>query len=162
MGVTIRAGGVEDAATVAQIWRSGWRDGHLGHVPDALVEARGPQWFDTRALELVAHTTVALVDEQVAGFVVVHDDEVEQVYVSDAHRGSGIANLLLEEAERQVKANGHGRAWLAVVAGNTRARRFYERQGWSDGGEFEHQAPSPDGPITVPCLRYVKDVKEQA
>ncbi|WP_020519638.1 GNAT family N-acetyltransferase [Catelliglobosispora koreensis] len=158
MGVTIRAGGVGDAAAVAEIWRSGWRDGHLGHVPDALVEARTPQWFDDRAAELVGNTTVAMVDGQVAGFIMVHGDEVEQVYVLSAHRGSGIASLLLEEAERQVRSNGHGRAWLAVVAGNSRARRFYERQGWSDGGEFEHQAPSPDGPITVPCLRYVKNV----
>jgi RimJ/RimL family protein N-acetyltransferase len=47
---------------------------------------------------------------------------------------------------------------LAVVAGNTRARRFYERNGWSDEGPFEHHAPSDSGPIVVPPHRYVKPV----
>jgi hypothetical protein len=38
------------------------------------------------------------------------------------------------ETERQDRANGHRKAWLAVVAGNARARAFYERAGWVDEG----------------------------
>ena len=57
------------------------------------------------------------------------------------------------EAERQVTANGHHRAWLAVVAGNARARRFYERQGFTDEGPFDYPAA---GGIAVPCHRYTK------
>ncbi|HKE50967.1 MAG TPA: GNAT family N-acetyltransferase, partial [Actinomycetes bacterium] len=57
-------------------------------------------------------------------------------------------------------ANGHDRAWLAVVAGNTRARRFYERNGWMDEGGFEYQAASADGPIPVPSQRYVKRLRD--
>jgi GNAT superfamily N-acetyltransferase len=94
----------------------------------------------------------------VAGFVMVSRDEVEQVYVSAAHRGSGVAGVLLTEAERQVRAGGHDTAWLAVVAGNARARRFYERSGWVDDGMFNYPAPHEDGPIPVPCHRYVKRV----
>ena len=93
----------------------------------------------------VADTTVADADGEVAGFVMVAGDEVEQVYVSAAHRGSGIAGLLLAEAERQVAAAGHPQAWLAVVPGNTRARRFYERSGWADEGGFDYRA----GPVVV-------------
>ena len=69
----------------------------------------------------IADTTVATVDGAVAGFVMVVDDEVEQVYVSASHRGTGIAGLLMAEAEQQVRANGHPKAWLAVVEGNARA-----------------------------------------
>ena len=156
--VEVRPGSPEDASAVAEIWRVGWRDGHLGSVPDELVAARHDASFRTRAAERVADTTVAVVDGQMAGFVMVVDDEVEQVYVSAGHRGCGVADALLREAERQVGAAGHGRAWLAVVAGNGRARRFYERNGWSDGGLFDHHAPGPDGSITVPAHRYVKDV----
>jgi GNAT superfamily N-acetyltransferase len=86
------------------------------------------------------------------------NDEVEQVYVSGNHRGSGVAGTLIAEAERQVKTNGHDEAWLAVATGNARARRFYERSGWTDGGAFDYPASSDDGPIPVPCHRYVKKV----
>ena len=56
-------------------------------------------------------------------------DEVDQVYVDAAHRGSGVARLLLDEAERQVAIGGHDVAWLAVVASNDRARAFYSKRG---------------------------------
>ena len=99
----------------------------------------------------MADTTVAVVDGQLAGFVMVAADEVEQVYVSAHQRGSGVADALLREAERQVGAAGHSRSWLAVVAGNGRARRFYERNGWSDGGLFDHRAPART--VRSPCPR---------
>ena len=153
---TIRPAQPDDAPAIAQIWYDGWRDGHLGHIPDELVAARTEDSFGSRAEQRVGDTTVAVVDGAVAGFVMVVDDEVEQVYVSSDHRGSGIAAVLLTVAERQVAANGHDRAWLAVVAGNTRARRFYERNGWMDEGGFEYQATSTNGPIPVPSHRYVK------
>jgi GNAT superfamily N-acetyltransferase len=156
--VTLRRGRADDADAVAELWRLGWRDGHLGFVPPELVEARTPESFRARAGERICETTVAVVDEEVAGFVLVVDDEVEQVYVSASHRGTGIADALLREAERQVRVNGHAKAWLAVVAGNARARAFYERAGWRDEGPFEYSAAAEDGSIGVPCQRYVKQV----
>ena len=154
--VSLRPARAGDVPEVAGIWLHGWRDGHLGNVPDALVEARTPESFRTRATQRVGDTVVAVVDGAVAGFVMVVGDEVEQVYVSADHRGHGVAGVLLTEAERLVAAGGHGRAWLAVVPGNTRARRFYERSGWIDEGAFEHGAPHDGGTIPVPCRRYVK------
>ena len=148
----------EDAAAVADIWQAGWRDGHLGHVPDALLAIRTPESFRQRAAARIPHTTVAVVDGVVAGFVVVDDDEVEQVYVAAGQRGTGVAQRLLTEAERQVAAAGHRTAWLAVVAGNARARRFYERSGWSDGGAFDYAADAPGGTIAVPARRYLKQL----
>lgn len=156
--VTVRRADAADAHEVAQIWWLGWQDGHLGFVPPELVDVRTEESFRIRAAERVDDTTVAVVDGDVAGFVMVADDEVEQVYVSSRHRGSGIADLLLSEAERQIRANGHRRAWLAVVAGNARARAFYERAGWSDEGAFEYAAAAEGGTISVPCHRYVKSV----
>jgi len=155
----IRPGTPDDAAAVARIWAAGWRDGHLGHVPEALVRARTSESFRVRAAERVDDTAVAVVAGEVAGFVMVVDDEVDQVYVDAAHRGSGLADLLLRAAERLVAAGGHPRAWLAVATGNARARRFYQRQGWTDDGAFEHAAPVGDGSIAVACHRFVKDVR---
>ena len=157
-GVTLRPALRKDAAEVAEIWRRGWCDGHLGFVPDELVSVRTERSFLPRATERVGDTTVVEVEGRVAGFVMVVDDEVEQVYVSADHRGTGVAGVLLGEAERLVRDGGYASVWLAVVAGNARARRFYERSGWSDGGKFDYAALSKDGPILVPCHRYEKDV----
>jgi GNAT superfamily N-acetyltransferase len=95
---------------------------------------------------------------EVAGFVIVLGDQVDQVYVSSDHRGSGVAGVLIAEAERQVKANGHDEAWLAVATGNARARRFYERSGWTDAGAFDYPVGTESGTIPVPCHRYTKQV----
>lgn len=159
--ITLRPAVPEDAAEVADIWHRGWCDGHLGFVPNELVYDRTEGSFLTRATERVGDTTVAEVEGRVAGFIMVVKDEVEQVYVARNHRGTGVAGVLLDEAERLVRDGGYTSAWLAVVAGNARARRFYERSGWSDGGQFDYAASSTsgkDGTISVPCRRYEKDV----
>lgn len=156
--VDLRLATAADSSRVAEIWHAGWHDAHDGNVPDALVAARPRESFDRRAAGRVDDTTVAVADGLVVGFVMVEGDEVDQMYVAADHRGSGTAAPLLTAAEQRIAAAGHSRAWLAVVPANTRARRFYERQGWRDAGWFEHAAPGPDGPISVPCHRYVKDV----
>ena len=155
----VRPATAEDAEAVAAIWRDGWRDGHLGFVPEALAAVRTDESFRTRAADRVQDTTVATVGGEVAGFIMVADDEAEQAYVSSRHRGTGVADALLAEAERQVRANGYEVAWLAVVEGNARARSFYERMGWTDDGAFDYSAAVEDGSfVAVPCRRYVKAV----
>ena len=156
--VVLRPATAGDVSSIAQIWHRGWQDGHVGHVPEELATARTERSFWSRAAERLPDTTIAEIGGTIAGFVMVVGDEVEQVYVGADNRGSGVANLLLAEAERRVRRGGHDTAWLAVVAGNERARRFYAKQGWMDKGSFDYQAQGPDGPITVPSHRYVKAV----
>jgi GNAT superfamily N-acetyltransferase len=156
--VELRPARPEDAEAVADIWFRGWRDAHLGLVPWELVDVRTEESFRTRAANRIPDTTVATVDGAVAGFVMVVGDELEQVYVGRASRGTGVAQALIAEAERQVKGNGHEAAWLAVVAGNARARSFYEKVGWMDEGLFDYPAASEVGPVPVPCHRYTKAV----
>ena len=110
-------------------------------------------WRDEVAAR-VDHTWVAEVGDDVVGFVTVVDDELEDIYVTDASRGTGIATTLLHHAEHVVRDAGFESVWLAVVAGNARARRFYARHGWADDGPFEHTARTASGPITVPAHRY--------
>jgi len=115
--VSLRRADRDDASDIAAIWSLGWRDGHLGFVSQELVDARTEASFRARASERVNEMTVALVDGVIAGFVLVVGDEVEQVYVAAPHRGTGVAGVLMREAEHQVRANGHSSGWLAVVAG---------------------------------------------
>ena len=154
--LTVREAQPTDSATIADIWLSGWRDGHLGNVPDELLRARTPESFTERASERVHFTRVAVVNGHVVGFVTVVADEVEQVYVAEAARGAGVANILIADAERRIADAGYESAWLAVVSGNVRARRFYERNGWVDSGSFDYEAKDGARVIPVPCERYVK------
>jgi len=108
--VLIRRADRDDAAAVAEIWHLGWRDGHLGFVPEELLEVRTAESFRERASARIDEVTVAVVNDAVAGLVIVGGDEVEQVYVSTSHRGTGVADALLAEAERQVRANDHATA----------------------------------------------------
>jgi ribosomal protein S18 acetylase RimI-like enzyme len=156
--MVLRPAIITDAPAIARIWREGWPDGHEGHVPDALAAERTSASFDQRAMERIDHTWVADSGGVVAGFVVVVDDEVEQIYVDRSWRGGGVAERLLRHAEAVIGQDGRRTAWLAVVAGNTRARRFYTRLGWHDAGPFTYQAQTATGPVAVPAHRYERDV----
>ncbi|MCF6377413.1 GNAT family N-acetyltransferase [Nocardioides KLBMP 9356] len=154
---TIRPATDAEMAAVADLWHEGWHDGHAGHVPDGLTAARTLQAFHARTPARVGDTAVAVSDSgELLGFVMVVGDEVEQVFVARAARGTGVAVSLLDEAERRVAAAGHSSAWLAVVAGNARARRFYERQGWVDGGDLPYEVTAGGRTFVSPCRRYVK------
>lgn len=155
---TTRPAGADDVEVLARIWHDGWVDGHLGHTPDALLAHRTRDSFVPRTRERIPATWVAEVDGAVVGFVVVVGDEVEQVYVDATARGTGVAALLLRRAEQLVRDGGHRTAWLAVATGNERARRFYARQGWTEGASFAYPAETDSGPIEVPCLRYDLDL----
>lgn len=156
---TVRPAVEADHPAIAGIWRDGWADGHLGHVPDALVEHRGAADFARLAAARIDGSAVAVIGGAVVGFVTVADDEVEEVYVAAAARGSGVAGALLREGECRVAAAGFAVAWLAVVAGNVRARRFYERSGWRDAGLFAYRAEIAGARLEVPCHRYEKAVR---
>ena len=157
---SIRPAADADMAAVADLWHEGWHDGHAGHVPEGLAAARTLAAFHERTPSRVPDTAVAVDDDgSLLGFVMVVGDEVEQVFVAPAGRGTGLASELLAEAERRVAAGGHATAWLAVVVGNARARRFYERQGWSDAGDLPYEVTAGGEVFVSPCRRYVKRVR---
>ena len=98
-------------------------------------------------------------DGVVAGFIMVAGDEAEQVYVDRAFRGSGVAALLLTEAERQIAAAGHDVAFLVVVRGNDRAQAFYARQGWTDEGDVDYPVRALGEDFISPCRKFTKSVR---
>lgn len=149
----------DDMATVADVWHRAWHLAHRGHVPDGLTAARTLAAFHERTPSRVADTTVADVDGRVVGFTMVVGDEVEQVFLDPDLHGSGIAADLLAEAEGRVAAGGYDVAWLAVVTGNARARRFYERHGWSDAGDLPYEVTAVGETFVSPCRRYEKQVR---
>lgn len=143
-----------DAGRIAEVWESAWRDGHVGHIPDELLVHRTTESFTTRTAAMIDRTTVAEVDGVIVGFVTLHDDELEQLFVDASARGTGVAAILLADGARRLRQAGHARPWLAVVTGNARARRFYEREGWHDAGPVDYEAQIEGGTTTVSCHRY--------
>ncbi|GAA2722456.1 GNAT family N-acetyltransferase [Cellulomonas aerilata] len=154
----LRPAGRDDVEAIAAVWHRSWGDGHLGHVPAELPQHRELDHLLGRVPVRLATTTVATVDGVVVGFVVTHRDAVEQLYVDAPARGTGVAAQLLSHGEAEI-GRAWTTAWLAVVPGNARARRFYERQGWSDSGPYDNPAFTSGGStILVPTRRYTKAV----
>ena len=83
-------------------------------------------WVAERDGRIVGHATVA-VDKTLG--------ELSALYVVPEEWGSGVAGALHDEAVVGMRELGATEATLWVVEGNTRARRFYEREGWSADGE---------------------------
>ncbi len=152
----------DDVDAIADLFHRGWHDAHPGRVPDGLTERRTQEAFHDRVAQRVAETdetTVAEVDGEVAGFIMVAGDEAEQVYVDRAHRGTGVASALLTEAERQIAARGHDVAWLVVVRGNDRAQALYTKQGWTDEGDHDYPVTALGEEFISPCRRFTKRVR---
>jgi ribosomal protein S18 acetylase RimI-like enzyme len=155
----LRPAADDDVETLAVLWHDGWCDGHLADAPAVLLKDRTLDVFRARTRFRLDDMTVATVDGAIAGFVIVTDDEVEQVYVDRAFRGTSVAKTVLQEGERRVGAQGYDEAWLAVVEGNARARAFYAREGWVDEGLQEYDVPATDPPLVWNVHRYTKRLR---
>ena len=83
-------------------------------------------WVAEREARIVGHANVS-VDEAIG--------ELSALYVVPEEWGSGVARALHDAALAGMRELGATEATLWVVARNTRARRFYEREGWRVDGE---------------------------
>src|SRR4051812_18192925 len=61
-------------------------------------------------------------------------------FVRTSHQGTGLASQLLAWAVDEARARGFERMRLFAAAGQKRARRFYEREGWTPGEPFADAA----------------------
>jgi GNAT superfamily N-acetyltransferase len=85
--------------------------------------------------------TVAEAGEGIVGFIAVHGEWVEQLYIEPAWTGRAIGSRLLEEA-----TGGMAEVRLHCFQANSGARRFYERHGFKavkfgDGSGNEERLP---------------------
>ena len=100
-------------------------------------------------------------DTGLLGFVSVKGAEVAKLYVGKRARGTGAAHGLLSFAEQLLCDEGVSKAKLFCTADNTRAERFYEREGWSLSHSFEDALWVPEGvgrKFMVPTHRFEKDL----
>jgi len=74
-------------------------------------------------------------DGSVAGFAALRGNELLHFGTAVRTWGSGLAGRAHDEVLAFWAGRGHRHARLRVFEGNVRARRFYERRGWTATGE---------------------------
>lgn len=168
--VRVREMALADCDPVSRIRVRGWRTAYRGLVPQPYLDAMDPAADAERRRAMFTGASgdvVNLVAEDDAGEVVgwactgryrdgearTADAELYALYVDAGRFGTGIGQALLRESVHRCEAAGHARMLLWVLAGNARARRFYERAGFRPDGAEE---PFVVEGVAVPEVRYAR------
>ena len=145
--VSIRQAVPADAEPLAHLHVDVWDDAYTGLMPQGILDDRREKVAERveRWQEILGRAEPAWVAEDGEGLVgfasagPARDNDMEELlelyalYVRAAYWDGGLGYALFEIAV------GDRAAYLWVLAGNARAIRFYERQGFRlDGTEDEH------------------------
>jgi ribosomal protein S18 acetylase RimI-like enzyme len=147
---------------LAKLWYEGWQDAHAQIVPAELTRARTLESFRARLETALPNVRVVGPSGEPAGFCIVKDDELYQLFVAAQARGSGVAAALIADAEARLSEAGVEIAWLACAIGNERAARFYEKRGWRRAGVVVNELDTPNGTFSLEVWRYEKRLHEPA
>lgn len=143
----LRTATAEDAAAIARVHVASWQAAYRGLLPDNFldslsVESRQEGW--ARSLSTGPRVIVYVRDREIAGFVTQgrsrDEDTAEAVgelyaiYVHPTMWGTGAGHGLHDAAVAALVEEGFTEATLWLLAGNTRARDFYERHDWRTDG----------------------------
>lgn len=142
----IRAAEPQDAMAVAQVHVRSWQAAYRTLLPDDYLDKLRPedraQTYDFASLDpLKPWTIVAVEDGLIHGFASTAPSrepdlgdhgELWALYVDPAKWGRGFGVALMKAA--RVRLFGFRKAVLWVLAGNERAERFYQADGWVPEG----------------------------
>ena len=140
----VRQARTGDAAAIAEVhtrvWQHAYEDIFGAERLAAIdVSARAEGW--RRSLERDEPAFVAEEDRRVIGFASVGasrdpdaDAELYAIYVLPEAWGGGTGAALLRAGAEALRDAGYREAILWVLEDNPRARRFYEREGWTLDG----------------------------
>lgn len=147
--IRIREAEPKDAEGIARVHVRSWQVAYRGQLSDRFLDALSVEdrlEQHRMALETpgVHRTWVAEEDGRVVGFAVTgpsqdadadeRTGELYALYLEPDRYGRGIGKLLCDQALADLRERGFRTATLWVLETNERARRFYERQGWSPDG----------------------------
>ncbi len=153
----VREAGPADGAAVAAVQRRAWRANYRGLLSEAFLDDLdfsylGAYWSGRATVAPTPRHRLLVAGPrgEVHGMVDVgpsRDDdapsgadglaavgEVRSFYLDPSVQGAGLGVVVLAAAEATLRAQGVDVATLWVVEGNDRARRFYERYGWTPDG----------------------------
>jgi GNAT superfamily N-acetyltransferase len=126
-----------DALAVARVHVRAWQAGYRGLLPGAYLdglraEDRAARYTFERPEG--PRTTVAVESEEILGFATIHGAELSALHVDPDAWSTGVGRALIARARADLAAAGVAEAHLWLLAGNARAQRFYERDGWTTDG----------------------------
>jgi putative acetyltransferase len=127
---TLRPYRAEDEDAAIELWRATWQQAY----PSIDFTARVAWWRERWRNELVANAAIIVAEraDALVGFVTIDGTGyLDQLVVSPDHWGSPLATSLVDEAKR-LSPDG---VTLLVNKDNTRAIRFYARNGFVHAGE---------------------------
>jgi GNAT superfamily N-acetyltransferase len=146
---------VEDARSILEVRRASWQIAYADVFPaERLATMTVEPWLDwwegaIRTPATHMHTLVAEVDGRLVAFAQLgtargepssSTGELYGIYAHPDAWGLGVGRALMTEALSRLGNEGFLDAVLWVLEDNPRARRFYERAGWSvDGGVKEEE-----------------------
>jgi len=155
--MTIRTPSPDESEALAQLWYDAWQDAHARILPEDFTRARTLANFRERLRATWPGLRVAGLAGAPAGLCAIKHDELWQLFVSAAARGTGVARALLADGEQRLAAAGVKTAWLSCAIGNDRAARFYEKCGWVRAGNMINKADMPGGGVyELEVWRYEK------
>ena len=150
---------LSELGQLAKIWFDGWQDAHARIVPAELARLRTLQSFEERLRAASSGVRVAEVEDAAVGFYFLKGTELYQFYVASNARGSGIAAVLMADAEARLRGKDVHAAWLACAIGNDRAARFYEKCGWLRTGTVTDNLEVPGGTFALEVWRFEKSLR---
>jgi ribosomal protein S18 acetylase RimI-like enzyme len=162
----VRRASADDSLAIETVRVHGWRSAYR-HVfpPDELdaLPIDAERWRSRLRVPPRGWTTMVCEDGgSVVGFSSVGPSrdadglgELYAIYVEPEAWSTGAGRALMEAAERQL-ASEYDAALLWVLEDNPRARRFYERAGWTADGA--RKAEERLG-VRAPEVRYRKDFR---
>ena len=119
-----------------------WAAGVMARSEPWMVLGRGLEECLASCRDPEYRLYIARLDETPCGLILLHhrgvagSPYIAAVAVAEEHRSSGIGRCLLEFAEN-LFVDSAAHMFLCVSSFNERARRFYERHGYSQVGEFK-------------------------
>ncbi|MFD9898652.1 GNAT family N-acetyltransferase [Mesorhizobium sp. NPDC059025] len=140
----IRPAETADYPRIVRLWHQGWHDAHAALVPAGVLAFRTIDHFAIWLQEARDAFYVA-VDAELLGFVSTKGSEIVKLYVDRDARGGGVAHRLLFFAELNLAESGVQEAELFCTAGNSRAEKFYQREGWIISRSFDDHLWMPKG-----------------
>ncbi len=158
LNTIIRFADSAEIPAIASLWWKSWHEAHATIVPNTLVELRTYESFLDRVHQNRPILRVCGDLGSPTGLCYVVDEELQQLFVSSAAKGTGAAAALMTDAEFRLRGAGVKKAWLACAIGNARAERFYQKSGWCNVGKMTENLDTPSGVFRLETWRFEKEL----
>ena len=157
----VRRARLEDAREIAQVHAETWREAYehvfgAKRLASVTIDARLAQW--ERILAAGQSDVFVAAADGIVGFVSTGESrdadaeaELFAIYVLPRAWGTGAGSALMRAGVEAMRLRASGDAVLWVLDDNPRARRFYEREGWTLDGERKEDEYLG---LRVPEVRY--------